>query len=151
MYQHAKNQLISSVRSRNTADIRVSRPKRPRPFLTITTQKLLKELLAFLNFYQHTKYQFISIHSFLRYSQRVLRPEWPHPFLTMPTTIFFNKFLISMNLYQHAKNQVFSSCSRDTVDLKIQQCDWPRAFWPTSDFGQTFLKYGICPRTQQLI
>ena len=32
---------------------RVPRPKRPCPFLTITTQKLLKRILAFLKLYQH--------------------------------------------------------------------------------------------------
>ena len=31
------------------------------PFLTTTIQKLLKQLLAFINFYQHTKNQFIPL------------------------------------------------------------------------------------------
>ena len=42
LYQHEKNQLISSIHSWNTADFGVSRPKRPCPFPTNIMQKLLK-------------------------------------------------------------------------------------------------------------
>ena len=90
------------------ADFRVSRLKRPHQFLTTTTHKLLKQLLTFLNFYQHTKNQFIQfIPSWDTAIFGILRPEWPHPFLTTPTPIFFGQLLISMNLYQHAKIRLF--------------------------------------------
>ena len=42
LYQHEKNQLISSLHSWDTADFRVSKSKRPHPFPTNTMQKLLK-------------------------------------------------------------------------------------------------------------
>ena len=51
LHQHAKNQLNSWA----TAGFRVPRLKRPRPFLTITIQKLLKKLPAFLNLKQNLK------------------------------------------------------------------------------------------------
>ena len=85
----AKNQFISSVHSYNTADIRVTRPDRPCPFLNTTTLKLLKKFLAFLNFHQHASNKFISLSLlllffFLRYDQfqspetRVTTPSfWP--------------------------------------------------------------------------
>ena len=135
MCQHAKIQLISSI---HYWDFRVPRPKRSCTFLITTTQKLLKLLLAFLDFYQHTKDQFILlIPSWGKDNFRVLGP---HPFLTMSTPTFLDQLLISMNLYQYTKNEAFSSfCSRDTVDLKILQSDWPRAFCPISqevDFSQ---------------
>ena len=93
-------------------------------------QKLFKQLLAFLNFYQHTKNQFITVIPFCDTANfSIFRPEWPHPFLTTPTTIFYNQLLISINLYQYAKSQAFSSfCSGHIVNLKILQSDWPRAF-----------------------
>ena len=82
----AKNQFISSVHSYNTADIRVTRPDRPCPFLNTTTLKLLKKFLAFLNFHQHASNKFISLSLLLLFfffwdmtNFRVLRPEWPQP------------------------------------------------------------------------
>ena len=42
LYQHEKNQLISSIHSWDTADFEVSKPKKPRQFPTNTMQKLLK-------------------------------------------------------------------------------------------------------------
>ena len=124
--------FINSFRDRE--DFRDPRPKRPCSFLTTTTQKLLKYLMFFLDFYQHTKNQFIQlIPSWGTTNFRVLRPEWQHPFFVTPTPIFFDQLLNFMNLYQHAENQAFSSFwSRDTVDLKILQSYWLRAFWPIS-------------------
>ena len=103
--------------------------------------KLSKQLLAFLNFYQHTKNQFIPLVPFTDTANfSVVRPDWPQPFLTKLTPIFFKQLLISINLYQHAKNNAFSSmCSGDRVNLKILQYDWPRVFWPIfqePDFSQ---------------
>ena len=88
--------------------------------------------MAFLNFYHHTKNQFIPLILFWDTAYfTVLRLEWSYPFFTMPIPIFFNQLLISMNLYQ--QNQAFSSlCSWDIADLKILQSDSPRAFWPIS-------------------
>ena len=74
----------------DTADFRDPGHKRSHQFLTTTTQKLSKNLWAFLNFYQHTKNQFIPfIASWDTGNFRVLRPEWPHPFLTTPTPNYF--------------------------------------------------------------
>ena len=126
MYQYAKNQSTLLPHSWDTADFRVSRPKRSNRFFITTVQ-----LLAFLNFYQHTKNQFISVIPFCdRANFSVLRPD---PLLTMPTPIFFNQLLISINLCQQAKNQAFPSlCYGDIANLKILQSDWPRAFWSIS-------------------
>ena len=112
--------IILSVGHCDTVDFRVRRPIRPRSFLTTIIKKLLKYLLAFMNFYQHTKNQFVSfIFPWHTANFRVLRTECLHPFSTMPTLIFFNQLLLSINLYQHAKNQVFSTFySRDIDDLK---------------------------------
>ena len=111
--------------------------------------KIIKVTLASLNFYEHTKNQFIPIiFSLDTASFCVLKPELPHPFLTIPTPIFFNQLLVSINLYQYAKNQAFSSCCfRDMVDLKILQSDWLRTFWPISqepDFSQV---WDLCKHT----
>ena len=113
---------------------RIPWPKMQYPFLTTTIEKLLKELLAFLYFYQHTKNQFIpSIPSWDTSSFSVLRPQRPHSSLTMTTPILFNEFLIFKNLYQLAKNQLFHHfTSRDLVDFKILKSDWLRSFWPIS-------------------
>ena len=50
-----KNLLDSQTHSYNKADFMVSWTKRSCPFLTMPTQKSLKQLLAFLNLYQHLK------------------------------------------------------------------------------------------------
>ena len=142
--------FISLIHSWDTADFRDPPwPKRPWPFLNTTIQILLKQLLAFLSFYQHTKNQFILlIPSWDTANFRVLWPEWPQSFLTTPTPIFFNQLLISMNLYAHAKNQAFSSfCSRDIVDLKILQSDWPAAFWPISQERDFYQVRHLCKNT----
>ena len=108
--------------------------------------------MHFLNFYEHTKNQFIPVVPFWdRVNFSVLRPEWPHQLLTMSTPIFCNQLLISINLYQHAKNQSFLSLrSGDIVNLKILQSDWPKAFWPISQ-EPDFSKYGIRARIEQII
>ena len=111
--------------------------------------------MAFLNFYQHTKSQFILLIPFWDTANfGVYRPKWPHPILTMPTPIFFNKLLYSINLYQHAKNQTFSSlCSGDMVNLKwSKSCNligWEH-FGPYFR-NQIFPKYGISARIQPII
>ena len=105
--------------------------------------------MAFLNFDQHPKNQFIPLIPFWDTANfSALRPEWPYLFLTMPTTFFFNQLLISINLYQHAKTQAFSSLrSRDIINSKILQSDWLRWFWPISpepDFSQV---WDLCKNT----
>ena len=108
LYQHEKNQLISSSHSWDAADFGVSRLNKPHPFLSNTLQKLLKQFLNFLNFYQHTKNQLIPlIPSWDTANFSALKAEWSHPFLTTTKPIFFNELLISINLHQYAKNQAF--------------------------------------------
>ena len=106
----AKNQFISSVHSYNTADIRVTRPDRPCPFLNTTTLKLLKKFLAFLNFHQHASNKFISLSLLLLFFFFEIWPiseSWDQSdhtqFLTTHTPIFFKQLLLSINLYQLAK------------------------------------------------
>ena len=73
-------------------------------FLTTPTQKLLKQLLAFLILHQQVKNQFIlSIHSWDTVNYRVSRPNQPHPFLSMPVQKCFDQILIYVILYQHCK------------------------------------------------
>ena len=63
LYQHAKNQLDSSIHSSDMANFTILSPKVP-SHLTPPTQKLLKYFLAFMNLYQHEKNQLnSSIHS----------------------------------------------------------------------------------------
>ena len=56
----------------------------PLPFLTSSTQKLINQLLAFLNLYQHAKSQLIP---FVCFWDTVIfiahRPDCQHPFLTL--------------------------------------------------------------------
>ena len=113
-----KNLLDSQTHSYNKADFMVSWTKRSCPFLTMPTQKSLKQLLAFLNLYQHLKnLPTPSVHSWDTVSFRILQPDWPHPFLTTPTQNIFDQLLIYVKLYQHAKNQVISFISSgDMID-----------------------------------
>ena len=108
--------------------------------------------MALLNFYQHTKSQFIPLIPLWDTANfSALRPGWAHPFLTTPTPIFLNQLLFSINLYQHAESQDFSSLSSgDIVNLKILQFDWPTAFWPNLR-NQVFPKHEISARIQQII
>ena len=62
LYQHAKDQLNSSIHSWVTANFKVPWPK-TRPLLTMTTQELLKQVLNFLNLYQYAKNQLFHYHS----------------------------------------------------------------------------------------
>ena len=115
------------------------------------TQKSLKQLLAFLNLYQHVKKQFIrSVHS------------WDSQFLKPMTKLatyifdraqpkFFDQFLISTNLHWKAKSHAISLISSADIGdlLKIFQSDWLRAFWPIPQ--NSFPKYWICMQTQQAI
>ena len=93
---------------------------------TTPTQKSMNQLLAFLNFHNHAKNQFIpSIHSSNTVNFRVLPPDWPHQFLTTPISKIFN-LLIFKTLYQHAKNQLILSVhSWYTVKFRVQRPDWP--------------------------
>ena len=106
-YQHSKNQLNSHINSYDTADFRVSWIKRQWPFLTTFTQKLLDQILAFLNLYQHAKNQFIpSVHFWDTVNFRVSWPDLPLPFLTMyrqPKFPIFHLFLLQ-------KQSILESC-----------------------------------------
>ena len=96
-----------------------------------TGVQLLKQFKAFLNLYQNTRNQFISLIYLWDTANFIfLQLEWIHPFMTTPIPIFFNQLLISLNLYQHAKIQAFSSFhSRDIIYLKILPSDWSETFW----------------------
>ena len=49
LYQHAKNQLIPSIHSRDTVNFRVLWTDWPHPFLTISTQKIFDQLLIYVH------------------------------------------------------------------------------------------------------
>ena len=55
----------------------------PLPFLTSSTQKLINQLLAFLNLYQHAKSQLIPFVCFWDTVITAHRPDCQHPFLTL--------------------------------------------------------------------
>ena len=93
--------------------------KWPRPFLTSSTQKPVKWLLAFLNLQQHAKislfHQFIlEIQSILNYVTRLVTPTFDHSH-----TKFFDQLLIYGNLYQHAKNLTISPFGLEIWLIKI--------------------------------
>ena len=85
LFQHAKNQLNSSIYSWDKADFRTLWHKKPCPFLTTPTQKLLKLFLTSLNLYLHAQNLLNpSLHSWNKADFRVQRPKKPPPSLNMP-------------------------------------------------------------------
>ena len=59
LYQHAKNQFISSVHSSDTVNFKVPLHDWPHPFLTIPTPKTFKSI--FMKLYQHAKNKLIPL------------------------------------------------------------------------------------------
>ena len=93
------------------------------------TQKSLRQLLGFMNLYQHVKNHFIHLFVFKIQSicpvSRVSCPDWPQPFLTMPPKNF-DQLLIFKNLYERTKNQLIPPVhSSDTVNFRDPSQDWP--------------------------
>ena len=141
-YQHSKNQLNSHINSYDTADFRVSWIKRQWPFLTTSTQKLLDQILAFLNLYQHAKNQFIpSVHFWDTVNFRVSWPDLPLPFLTMPTQKIFDELLIFVNLYRQPKFPIFHLFLLQKQSI-LESCHQTghTQFWPCplQKFSSTF-------------
>ena len=64
LYQRAKNQLIPSVHSSDTVNIRVQKPDWPHPFLThvqpMSNHKIFDQFLIFVNLLQHAKNEDVS-------------------------------------------------------------------------------------------
>ena len=55
MYQHAKNQLVSSVLFWDTVNFSIQGSDWPHSFLVMPHQKILNQLLIFVNLYQNAK------------------------------------------------------------------------------------------------
>ena len=140
LYQHAKNQLIPSVRIWYTVNFRVRWWDWPHLFLNMPTQKIFDQLLIFVNLYKHAKNQFILyVHSSDKVNFRVLPPDWPHPFLTLLNQKIFNDLLICVNLCQQAKNLSILEIksileSRDQIGHTHFWPSQPKTFWSTFNF-----------------
>ena len=91
-------------------------------------QRLLNQLLAFLNFYQYTKNQFISSVDFW---DKKSWSDWPQSILTMPTPQNF-QYLICVNLYRYVKNQLIPSVhSRNIFNFRARDEFGHIYFWPS--------------------
>ena len=81
LFQHAKNQLIPSAHSGDTANFGVQRPDWPHSYMTIPNQKIFHQLLIFVNLYQHAKnYALSSICSGEMVDLKILESDWLRPF-----------------------------------------------------------------------
>ena len=98
IYQHAKNQLISSVHSSDTVNFRdLSSLAMLNPKFSIT---------FCVKLYQHAKNHLTpSVHSWDSINFRVQRPDWPHPFFTIPNQKKIN--LINFNF-----REFLSTCKK---------------------------------------
>ena len=107
LFQHAKNQLNSSIYSWDKADFRTLWHKKPCPFLTTPTQKLLKLFLTSLNLYLHA--QIYSIHHFILEIKQILESNdlKSHPHLWTCLTKYF-----SINFKFHGS---VSACKKQFV------------------------------------
>ena len=131
--------------------MQVSCTKWPCLFLTSPTQKSLKQLLAFLNFHQYAKNQFIPlIHYLDTVSFRVPRPDWLHPFLTTPIPKFFDQHLIYVNLINMQKIRLFHWFVLEIWLIK-KSCNLigGEHFGPYLR-NKNFPNYWICAGTQQI-
>ena len=98
LYQHAKNQFISSVHSSDTVNFRVPWPDWPRPFLTMPTQKY--HFLLYVGFFQPAKNQPIPyVHSWDAVNFTVPKPDLPHQF-------FWLKFVLTKWLIWKSYNPI---------------------------------------------
>ena len=96
LYQHAKNQLVPSVLSRDTVNFRVQRPDWPHSFLTMPHQKLFNQLLIFVNLYQHEAVSSICSGEML--DLKVLESEWLRAFWPI---FLEQKFFQTEDLYRN--------------------------------------------------
>ena len=100
----------------------VSWTKRPRLFLTLPIHKTLKQLLAFLNLYQHIKSHFTPLHLFiLDICIYYIYISSDLAFLTMPTKMMSNQLFIFENLYQHAESQTILYFFSKDIKIQIQK------------------------------
>ena len=122
-YQHSRNQL------KNTADFRFSWTKRSFLFLTLPTQKSLKQLLAFLNLHQQSKNQFTSsIHSCDTVNFRVLWPDWSQAILTLPTQELFLLLCESVSTWKklgYFINLFWRYCGLKNPAIWLAKNIWP--------------------------
>ena len=139
LYQHAKNQFITSAHFWDTVSFKVPWPDTQ--FWPCPPKKNFDQLLIFVNLHHHAKKQLFNLFILQVQSVWVPSPGWAHPFLTMPSPKIFNHILICMNFYQHTKNQLIPSVhSWDTVNFRVQRhightYSWP---CPTKRFSINF-------------
>ena len=94
------------------------------PFL-ITPTKILNQLLAFLNLYQHAKKSVYSICSFWdTVNFKVPWSDLSHWFLTMPTQKFWSAFNFCESLSSCKKSIILFLHSSDTVSFRVPSPDW---------------------------
>ena len=143
MYEHAKNKLHSFIHSFIHSEIRV-----PCPFLTTTTQKLLKLFSTLQNLHQHAKY-ISSVHPFILVIQQVLvshnlkgvTPSFDHAhqiIISFPEFVSpFKKSIYSINSFMKY-NQFKSPATR--VATLIFDHIHPSIFLSTLNFRYQYAK-----------
>ena len=100
LYNHTKNQFISSAHPSDTVNFRVSSPDRSHPFLTMPTSKTLNEFLPACK-----NRLILYVHSWDTANFRLQKLDWPTHILTMPKQKIFEQLLwIFVNSYQHPNN-----------------------------------------------
>ena len=96
----ANNQLVPSVLSWDTVNVRVQRPDWPHSFLTMPYQKLL----IFVNLYQHAKNEAVSlIYSGEMLDLKILQSEWLRAFWPISHEKHFSHI---DDLYRNTANNV---------------------------------------------
>ena len=149
LYQHAKNQFISSVHSSDPVSFRVACSDWPHPFFDYAHPKNFQSPFNLREFVPACKKSVIpTVYSWDTFNFRVSRPDWPHPVLTLPNQKVFDQLLTFVNLYQQAKNKAVSLFfSGGIVDLNILKFNWLRAFWPLSQKQDISQIWDLCKNT----
>ena len=81
LYQHAKNQLISSIHSSDTVNFRVLGSHWPHLYFDHTQPKMFEQLLIFVNLYHNAKNEAVSsICSVEMADLKILQADWLRAF-----------------------------------------------------------------------
>ena len=111
LYQHSKNQFISSVCSLDKVNFRVLSSDWHHPFLTMHTSKIFNHLLICVNLHQHAKNLLSpSVHSWNTVNFKLHRSNWQHPFLTMLSQKKKKKKLTNFYFYEFVSTRKKLHC-----------------------------------------